>query len=366
MDERKKTIKLLEGQRNSAESDGNLLLEKLGEILLGRITETDSYSSEVSFFLAEYRRLIKDIADSEAYIAATEADMGRLKELEAHITVQENKHSQALQELSSMHRDLGKLVMDEPDLEEFGRTYKKQIETLIPKIQSLEERLEKLEDKDGANVFAWIGKNAQGMVLRSFLDNSRENLKRIYGSVGEQLVVPDDRSIANDKILICMHERDELRKVIAELSEEITVAKNECRVINNTFGADGGPVKRIHDMEKHIVHVNTELKSLYLKVGSYTAKPEGHNEFDMILDADDILLLDRVRVIHETIKGIERQIEKLKAELAIDAEKAEIEKFKRSIDEHNKRISQSETAITDLEGRISASEQRIETLKLSL
>jgi len=362
MDERKKTIKLLEGQKKEARLSRDLLLEKLGEILLGRINETNSYPSEISKYTEEYRRLNKEIADSQTYISITEKGMIRLKELEATITVLEQKQSKQTEELSKLHIQLGKLIMEEPGLENFGKPHKKQIELLVPKIQSLEDRLEKLEDKDGTNVFTWIGKNAQAMVLRSFLENSQESIRRIYGSIGAEFILPKDRIITNEKILSLTKECENFRESVSTLIEEITTLKTECRTISSDFGIEGSPIKRIQDMEKHIAHIKVELKTVYLNIGTYIAEEKGQDDVSRLLSDDDIVLLDEAHIIQENIKVIDRNIEKLKAELAIEEEKVEIEKFKKGIDDHKKRISQSENAISDLERRITESNIRIEKL----
>lgn len=392
MDERKRTIKQLEGQKKDTQTSGNLLLERLGEILLLRIEAQDGFASsdepqepEISpppdapaqvkaelspegtlAEVAEYRRLSKEIADSQSYIAATEADMLRLKELEEDISTMEQQCSRQTQELTDCHVRLGELLLAEPVFEDMHESYKQQIETLIPKIRSLEDRLEKIEDKNGANVFTWIGKNAQGMVLRSFLGNSQESLRRIYGTLGERFVLPDDKAVANEAILPLVQKIEDLRQDTSRITEEITALKAACRKINNTFIPEGSPIKRIQDMEKHIAHVRGELKIVYRRVGKHAADDDAADRFASMLHEDDIRLLEEIREVREALRSTERQIEKLKASLTIDDEKAEIEKLKKAITDHRRRIALSEEAIADFEKRITDANQHIEDLTLLL
>ncbi|MDR2485288.1 MAG: hypothetical protein LBD55_07830 [Treponema sp.] len=392
MDERKRTIKQLEGQKKDIQTSGSLLLERLGEILLLRIEEQDGFAPpdepqepEISLSrgapaqaraelppegtlaeAAEYRRLSKEIADSQSYISATEADMLRLKELEEDISKMEQQCSRQAQELTGCYVRLGELLLEEPVFDDMNESYKQQIETLVPKIRSLEDRLEKLEDKNGANVFTWIGKNAQGMVLRSFLGNSQESLRRIYGILGERFVLPDDKAVASEEIPGLVQKIEDLRRGTSRITGEITALKADCRKINNTFIPEGSPIKRIQDMEKHIAHVRGELKTVYRRVGKHAADGAAADQFASMLHEDGIRLLEEIRETGETLRSTERQIEKLKASLTIDDEKAEIEKLNKAITDHRQRIALSEEAIANFEKRITDANRHIEDLTLLL
>jgi chromosome segregation ATPase len=364
MDERRKTIRELEDKKRANQESINLMLADLGEILLSRIGgEEVPAGGSLEFPLAEYRRLLGEIAGSEELIRRIEEDTARLRKLEEEIQRKEQQSSGYLRDISAAHIKLGELLLEDPQFEDFASGYSQQAGALISKIRSLEERLESFEGKNGANVFAWIGKSAQTMVLSSFLAKTQDNLRRLYASAGEkffQTRSAEARGRGEAGALIA--EIDDQRKLSTELSSELVLLRGERRKIGESFGSEGSPVKQIQGQEKHIRHVREELRSLYLVFGEKAADLRLRNEFKPLLEPGDLAILERAGEIREIIDNIEDQIEKLKASLAIDDEKAEIEKLRGSIGEHRQRIAAGEKAIAGLEARIAESDRRIEEL----
>jgi uncharacterized coiled-coil protein SlyX len=369
MDERKKTIRELESQRQEVSRSVNLMLEDLGESLLDRLGKDESALSpapEDTLCLKEYRRLLGEIADSEALIKTIEADVDRLKEIEGQITRKEQQSSGHTKNLSDFYARLGELVLGDPLFEEFSGPYKPRLEVLLPKIRSLEERLEDIEDKGGANLFSMIGKNAQSMVIRSFLGKGQENLRRLYGEAGEQFILAGLGNIPAGEIRALVEEIEDGRKVSSDITAELAVLRGERRKIGESFGSEGNPAKRIQGLEKHIGHIREELRKVYLDFGGRAADPSLRKGFAGIFSGDDLLLLEGIEKRRETLGDYETRIEKLKAALAIDEEEAEIEKLSRAIEEQKQRIAAGEKAIADLEDRIKKSKRRIGELALLL
>ncbi|MDR2536519.1 MAG: hypothetical protein LBD29_10870 [Treponema sp.] len=361
MDERKKTIKELEGKKKEAQGAVNLILEQLGETLLVRMKE------QARVFvpeLTEYRRLLQDIDESQQYITTIENDILRLKELQHSIAVKERECSVQTRQLSDCHVRLGELLLETSEFDHCYSSYKQQIEMLIPKIRSLEERLEQLNDKNEANVFSWIGKNAQGMVIRSLLGNSQESLRRIYETLGEHCILSKEDVHGGTYTLLQTIQG--LRTRTSEVAAEIARLKTDYRKIGDVFGSDGNPMKRIQDMEKHITCIQGELTILYLRIGTQAADPESTAQFALFLHNEDKPLFDEIQTIRQTQSNIEEQIEKIKASITIDDELAEIANLQKNINRHRRRIAASEQAIAELEEQVNNANQRIETLRILL
>jgi chromosome segregation ATPase len=368
MDERKKAIRELEDKGREGSHSVNLMLEDLGESLLVRFSGEEAALSprEDSPCLAEYRRLLKEIADSEALIKTIEADVEHLKEIEEQITQKEQQNSGHTKNLSDSYARLGELVLQEPLFENFSASYRHQLETLLPKIGSLEERLAELEDKEGANLLNLIGKNAQRMVIRSFLGKSRENLRRLYQGAGERFINAGSRDLPAGEIPRLLDDIDDGRKIASDIAADLALLREERRRIGDAFVAEGGPVKRVQGLEKHIGHIREELRKVYLNFGVQAADPSHGEQFAGSFTEGDRLLLEKIEKGRETLTAYEVRIEKLKASLAIDEEKAEIEKMNRTIEEHKQRIAAGEKSIADLESRIETANRHIGELSLLL
>jgi hypothetical protein len=358
MDNRKQNIKELESKKQEAQKSADQALEQIGERTLIRMMECKTPPIPES---ADYRRLLQDIAESEAYIAAVEQDMLRLKILQETITEKEQDRSSLNRELADCYVRLGENLLDHHEFDYWCSSYKQQIELLVPKIRSLEDRLEKLEDMNSDTVFSWIGKNAQSMVIHSLLNNSQESLRRIYESLGEGYM-RSESGFEDETILTPLRIIRDLQKGSSELMEELAALKAAYRKIGDAFGADGNPHKRIQDMEKHIARIKGELKILYLRVGTHAAA----DGFAPLLPEEDAPLLAEIKKFRQIQTDIEAQIEKISVSIIIDGEKVNIRRFQKAIAYHRRRIAVSEQAITALEERIAKANQRIEDLTQQL
>jgi DNA repair exonuclease SbcCD ATPase subunit len=369
MDERKKTIRELEDKEREVSRSVNLMLEDFGESLLVRIGEDESVFPpplKDSACLGEYRRLLKEISDSGLLIQDLEADMARLKELEGQIARKEDQGSGQTKNLSGSYVRLGVLVLEDPLFEDFSDSYKHQLEAMLPKIRSLEERLEDLEGKDGGGLLGMIGKNAQSMVIRSFLGKSRENLERLYGEAGKRFVLAGLGVSASGEIPLLIEEIEDGRKVSSDIAAELALLREERRKIGDAFGAEGGPAKRIRVLERHIGHTREELRGVYLNFGGQAADPSLREQCAGFYTDEDLLLLERIDKGRDTLGDYEIQIGKLKASLEIDEERTEIEKLNRAIEDHKQRIAAGERAVADLEDRIERANRHIGELTLLL
>jgi prefoldin subunit 5 len=352
MDERKKTIREYEEKRRDVLSYIEGVLENLGASLLSRSDEDDN---------SDYRRLIRDIDDSEVYIIAIEEDIARLRAVEEDIQRKDQENAARFKDLSKLFTRLGESVLAEGESIDAVKPYQNQAETLYAKIKSLEDRLEQIEDRSDGNVFTWIGKNTQGVVLRSFLGKSRSSLQKIFTAAGERYFqAASGEADVSTGVKRLLEEIEILKEESAALDAAIAGLKEERRRINDTFSPDGGPVKKIQALERHIAHSREELRGVFLRYGR---KIEAAAEADLPpLDESDDKLLENIRENRESIQEYDREIEKLKAAIAIDEEKAAIAKMEKSIKDHEGRIRAAEEAIASLTARIKDAGARIEEL----
>jgi tetratricopeptide (TPR) repeat protein len=386
MDDRKKQINDLEQRKREQGVSLDALLTRLGESLLGRVNDPLQENNSAFGELDLFRRLKNDITDSEAAIQTVEEQIRRFRELEESIETKEQENSAGSKELAIVYGRLGKLLLDlatdaSGDYVDFCAPYRDQADTLYTKVLSLEERLSGLEERDGGNVFTWIGKNAQGMVLRSFLTKAQESLEQLYRNAGERYSRRDGNRLldgeANDSssssesaaVAEFCADIERRRAEVRVLSQELADLKEERKEISGSFNAEGGPLKQIQTLKNNIAHVQDELKSLYRRIGAEAASIDGVERRDIIntlIKPEDQETLDNAVQISRLIRENERAIEKLQASLAIDDEKEKIEKYRKMIQEKKDKIAQAEKNIAEYEEGIRVSETAIEKLQTLL
>jgi chromosome segregation ATPase len=157
-----------------------------------------------------------------------------------------------------------------------------------------------------------------------------------------------------------------MRKISSELDGELGLLKAERRKIGETFGVEGNPVKRIQGLEKHIAHIQGELKGVFRRYGGYALEPALKKVFDPLLKEEDLLALDKMASMRELIRDAENQIEKLRASLAIDDERDSIAKAEKAIAGERQRIASAEKAIARYMVEIDESMARIKELSKDL
>jgi chromosome segregation ATPase len=355
MDYRKKNIADLENKKQESLRSLDLIREDLGRRLLERIGEGDFPSGDA----AEYRRLRQEAADSEASIKAIEEDSLRLQALDEDIEQKEEFLAARLKDLSALYRDLGKQTLADPQCGDLSAFYRQRTDTLIPKIESLEARLEELEAKDGANVFTWIGKSAQAVVIRSFLVKAQDDLERLYEAAGDQFSRPGTEGPKGKTGLL--GDIENLRGQIGSLEGELEGLRGERRKTGLSFSAEGGPVKHIQSLEKHIGRIREELKTIYRRFGEEAG--ENKKRFASLLNGDDQQALEKIALLRKTLRDYEGEIEKQKASLAVDEQKGEIAKLEKAILEQRDRIAASEKTIAGYTQKIAEARERIAELE---
>ena len=370
MDDRRRTLRELEIRKNADIDSRNRLLESLGEALIQRTEEDEPFSGSSADgpareLAAEYRELQKEIADCTANIGKLEEDALKIRDLEKEIASREEEHSRLTKELIEVCTWLGKELLESEleDFEEFSAFYRDQEETLLLKISEHEQKIQELSDKEGG-VFSWLGKNAQMAVSRALLSKNRSSLLKLYRSAGEQFLsiepaqalVDTDQTKENN--LESALKASQIKSNMSLLSKNLAALRDERRELGDAFGIEGNPARRIEGLEKRIAFVKEAFPGLYLRLGTLAAT----GSLASIMKEEDQAILEKAEIYKTEIAKGELAIEKIKASITIDNEKAEIEKMKRAIANQQQKIANANDAILELEKQIASTEQHIEEL----
>ena len=386
MDERKKQIGELEKRKKDQSVLLDAQLARIGETFFSRIPDTKREEPSAFPELAVYRRLKADLLKTENQIIAAEENIIKFNELEENIETGKKDEKNYIKELSAVYSNLGKRlfeVSDNNNYSAFCSPYQNQVDTLRAKIMSLEDRTAALEHRNGGNIFSWIGKSAQSMVLRTFLTKAHDNIEQLYRKTGERYsrrdtvhvnkknkknaLQPEDEDVQK----LCA-EIDRKREVLRGLSQDMTNFKEEKRSIYSGYSTEGGPQKFIQAKNNHIGNIQNEFKVLFRQIGaeacgiipdSGTFHVKRKKIFDSFILPEDEIEFDNAAKINQYINEDEKTIEKLKISLTIDDEKARIEKFLRLIQEKKEDIAQAKLKIHEYEKNISDAEERIKKLR---
>jgi prefoldin subunit 5 len=369
MDDRKKRIDELEREKQEVRVSLDTLLESFGESLYSRTKDMQVNFDDIG----HYKEYLNSIASTNTAIGKVEEKNRRFKELEDTIERKEHEEKERLRELAIIYRRLGKSLLEDGAYNDFTSVFREQADVLSSKLESLENRIRELEVKDGGNVFTWIGKSAQGLVLKSFLSKAQESQEQLYHNIGERYSSHDFAGGEEGEIALLWAEVEKLREISRAAMDELSVLKDEKRMISSSFGIDGNPQKQIQNLKNRITEIRENLRNLYGTFGAQAAgimdaeiQPERKYFIDTIVTAEDGEIIGRAVKMNQSIIEFESTIGRLTASLAIDEENAKIEKFQRSIEEKNNKIDEIKKAIGDLEGSVRDSQAYIKELKKQL
>jgi len=365
MDERKINIQDLEVNNLADTEARNRLLEGLGEAIFRRIGEDEPFQAEVGNtpggILADYRKLQREISESQELIKTLETEITRLKELEEEINSGEEEQVKLEKELEEVYVRLGKQILLTPDLNDFSGIFRQQEQILLAKIEEQEKKVRELEEREG-NFLTWLGKNAQIAVTKAFLSKNQSDLLRVYRSTGEKAFSVESPVSSEWKSSDDAVNAGTLREKLSTVSVNLAMLRGERRQIGGLFEADISPARRIQGLEKRIAFVFEEFPGIHLRLGSLAVEDEGRKALYSFLADEDNKVLENAEAIKNKIAEREQEIAKIKASINIDNEKADIEKAKKAIAGHRLKITAAEEAISQLDKQIAESEKHIEEL----
>ena len=364
MDERKSVIRDLE-YKNRIDTDAiNRHYENLGESLFQRIGDGEPFAESEGetpgTLLKEFRNLHIDIEESREIIKSLEADINRLKELDAEITEKEAEQSSLESDFDKTSLKLGEELMDHADWED---PLKPQEVLILAKINEQEEKQAELEGREGG-IFAWIGKNAQMAVSKGIILKNKHSLQRLYRSAGEKFISGRHDYVLTGEAGESAEKARELKEEISAIAVNLAMLKGERRNMSDIFSAEGNPNRRISAQEKHIIHIQGLFPGVERRLGALAAAQDAEDELSSLLSDEDRQVIENIGLVKNEIAERELKIAKLNAAIKIDDENSEIEKLKKSILGQRQKITAAEEAIGKLETEISDAKSRIEELDL--
>ncbi|MDR1095600.1 MAG: hypothetical protein LBL31_04370 [Spirochaetaceae bacterium] len=365
MDERTKSILAIEHKiaDETARIDGEL--RELGRLLLER-----SRDSSIADTRAAYNRINEETARLETVVRQIDRDAERVNEIDNEIADEERQNSEARRQLAGIYPNLGRLVTEEELFSTFSAPYRARIDAIQQKIDGLDRRLTEVDEKGNANVFAWLGRSAQNLVVKSRLAKTQASRERVYAEAGAQFLCsqPNDGSLpdggqtgsAEWEALYTaagtlQHECDERDTRVAALKEE----KQE---IGGSFGHDGNANRKRAEIRRRIDQLSGERGDLCLRLGRKAEDPAVNLMPESLLDHEMTGILEDVAHCRETVKDYEDQTARLKVSLEIDEERAEVERLTRLVAVQRQRIAASEEIIAQHDKHIAEANKRIADL----
>jgi chromosome segregation ATPase len=371
MDERKRIIRDMEDKRNEALASLDKGIEALGELLLSRGSTGAALGIAVEgeALEGEYQRLLEDEAANDAEIRKIDADLEKVKSLDGEIKGRDDEYAAASSQVPALHAKLGEMAMADPQYDALREPYKEQLDVLLPKIRSLEERLGDLEGRDKANVLTWIGKNAQGMVIRSFLGKNQSNLQRIYTAIGERFDLDAAAYGELDPDMQALMDgiRD-IKKRSSGIRVEAAQLRDDRKRVMDSYTPDGGPQKKTAALQKANSDLKAERSKVSLEYGrkleAAAESPEGAAKVEAVEGAAEIRR--KIAETRATAADYARQTEKLQSAIAIDEEQEKVRQMEKGISELQARIEAARTEIANYTDGIEKAKAHIEELRQKL
>jgi chromosome segregation ATPase len=362
MDERTKSILVLEQKMANEAGRIDGLLRGLGQLLLKHSDDGD-----LAVERAAYGKINDETARLDEAVRQVEKDSERVSGIDGEIAEQERQKGALKERLAAIYPELGKLAAADDAFSAFASPYKTRIAAIQQKIEGLSERLNGPAGADGTeekgNVFVWLGKGAQHLVVKSFLAKTQSSLERVYAEAGAEFARnwPTGQTAGGETERVYASV-ESLKHESNERDLRIIALKEEKRNILSSFGREGSANRKKVEIARQKERLCQERNDLYLRLGKHTE--DSSARFALKSPFDDEMNKIREQVTHcrNRVKNYEDQITGLKASLEIDREQAEVERLKRSIAEQRRRIALAGEAIARQEKAIAEAHKRIETL----
>jgi len=375
MDDKQKALRELEGRKREDEAALREKLAALGEALLSR----DGADGDEAAERRQRRALLKEQNEARTRIGDIEAAVLRRKEVEAEIAGKEEAQRGRLRELDDSYALLGMRLLEadadegpadgagaggSPEQTRAALVHARAREVRV-KVEALERQLAELDAADGggAGFFARIGRGAQGLMVKAALGKSRGDLVRLYRKAGEDFFNADGGygPLAGKEAAALAETAAGQRRQVSALGNEILQLREERLHLGEQTGAN--PASRIRGEERAIERAGERLREIYRAFGE--AVSDGGKK-KAALRKEDEALLKEVKTARELVAGDDARIEKVRAAIAIDGEKAAIGKARGDIDRARRKIADCQRGIREQEANIAEREARIAELEKKL
>ena len=365
MDERKINIRTIEEKKQADSKAFKQLTVTLGQNLIQRVPDNETFPSEVRKVLSEYQSLQKESSDISHTIKCHEADMLRVKTIDETISSKEKEASRLAREFSESCQRLGREIVTSQGFDVFAAPYRRQAQALRSKIEEQEQRIQLLDTNKGG-IFAQLGANAQKAIIRALILKTESALDKLYRSAGEQYFIANPGEPSDEATDAALQDSLSLKNNRTLLSEQLSDLHEERRKIGATFSSKVSPLRHLQSLQKCAVCVEKELTSLYLRFGLLVTAADTKETFTPFLNDEDTSTLENIAAYQSSIDTAELKVKKLNAAITIDSEQDDIKRKKKAILQCEEKITAAEEEISHLKRQIENSEQHIEELNAFL
>jgi hypothetical protein len=352
----KSRIRELDGEKREFLRSRDKALENLGESIFGRLTD-GAFPGEES----EYRRFRQEIADSEQTIGTIKDAMARLDLLDEEINVKKEEKSDRKEELEILLTALGKeLFCGSYDIPESLALYRKQFALCRSRKESVEERIQDIED--GSGVFSRISGGIKTMIFRLSVKKYETHLNRIYCDAGAKYLAEKKGESGIVEIPVLgplLRDALSLSRVTEELEEALGTLAEEKRKIEVSLGSRAS--RQIQALEGQAEESRKGLGELYRKMGENAVLD--HPDVSAVLTGQDRAVLEEAGRLRKNADEKTREIEKIEAAISINRELVELSKLEKAMDREKSKIAEEERNMAALNRKISETKNRIENLK---
>ncbi|MDR2490394.1 MAG: hypothetical protein LBD20_03220 [Spirochaetaceae bacterium] len=377
MDERRKSILAIEEQKSAETAREAEHLRTLGRMLLER-----SDDGRLAVERNTYTKLNREIAAAQEQIEALAQKTFRAAELTEQINAEERQFAETEKALAAHYPELGRMLFEPKDADagadtdqngarfaEFTAPFCQRIAEIQQKTETLSARLSELETAEKGNVFSWLGKRAQGMVIKSSLSRTEAALKQVYAeagaaaATGSELLNQPGMQLLPELDRICA-ETTKLKDECTSFHERLSKLKEEKRCITEALNHDGGgAVRKKANYEQQITRLLGELDQVYLRLGKKAEDPVARMALKSLFDDEMTQTLETALVSRDMVDEYNEQIAKLRVSLEVDDERTVIEKWERAVLEERRHIGDSEKKITEYTKLIADARDRIARLE---
>jgi chromosome segregation ATPase len=365
MDERTKNILAIE--QKIADEAGRIdrLLRGLGQLLLER-SDNNTLAAE----RAECGNINDETARLDEAARQVEKDGERVRGIDREIAEEERLVGEIKERLAAMYPGLGKLAVEDDTFSAFASPYKTRIAAIQQKIEDISGRLSGRGEpgnpdgiKEKGNVFVWIGRGAQNLVVKSFLAKTQASLERVYAEAGAEFTrdrPAGQTGSAETEAVYTLAES--LKQESNERDSRIAALKEAKRTILSSFGREGSANRKKAEIARRKERLQQERDDVYLRLGKKAEDPSAQFTLQSLFDDEMNNIRQNVAYRREQVKDYEDQIAGLKASLEIDKERAEVKKLERLIAEQRRRITLAGESIARHETALTEANKRIENL----
>jgi hypothetical protein len=355
MDERTKSIFAIEQKKTEETSRLNDRLRILGRLLLEHLDD-----ESIAIERDVYNKTNSEIARLNDCLTQIARDEARISEIDESLAQARTQNSESEHRLAILYPNLGKLVLRHEAFASFSVPYQWRTAVIQQKIDDFNRRLREMNEKDNPNVFAWIGKNAQSLVVKSFLAKTEVSLQRIYAEAGAEFIRnrPGSGRSESEELEAVYDCAQALRNENGARVSRIAELEKEKRRIQDSFGRDGSASRKKADINRQIAALRRELGNLYLRLGQ-KAEETLSETFKEVFNDEMRDVLEDTAHSRELVKDYGEQIIQLQVSLEIDNERAEIERIEKLIKDQRRRIAAAEEIIGRYRKRIDEANRRI-------